>query len=218
MAHKSPQSRRRFIQQCLGTMALLPLQAWARNTQKQLAHPLPPGAISIDRFALKCTACQLCVQHCPSGVLVGSNFEKGLGPGKPTLHFATHRFCEYTCTTCIDICPVKALGEADLETKKTIKIGEAHLHLGDCVVIQRDTDCGACAEHCPTTALSMVPYRDGLTHPVLEPELCIGCGACVSICPHANRALKIEAFTEHQTAQLPEIKKQDDIKIDDFGF
>ncbi|NLB27575.1 MAG: 4Fe-4S binding protein [Clostridiaceae bacterium] len=38
--------------------------------------------------------------------------------------------------------------------------------------------CGACAEVCPTEAIS-----EGEEFYIIDAELCIDCGACVEVCP-----------------------------------
>ncbi len=41
-------------------------------------------------------------------------------------------------------------------------------------------NCGACAEECPTDAIS-----EGEEFHVIDPDKCIECGACASVCPVA---------------------------------
>lgn len=193
----------------------------AGNTEKKTElYPLPPGAVSLDRFKSKCTACQLCVNHCPTGVLKASLFENGLtGMMQPILKFDVEQFCEYECKTCIDVCPNDALVKLSLEEKKVTQIGEVQLILEECVLITDNEDCGACAEHCPTAALKMVPWKDGLTKPeIVNPEMCIGCGGCESICPTNKRAIFIARNEVHIEADKPKVEVQEEVEIDGFGF
>ncbi|MEG1649888.1 MAG: 4Fe-4S binding protein, partial [Rikenellaceae bacterium] len=78
--------------------------------------------------------------------------------------------------------------------------------------------CGACAEHCPTQAVRMIEYENGLTIPKINPEICIGCGACESICPVRPNAIYVVRNDIQITVKPPEIKESEDIKVDDFGF
>ena len=89
-----------------------------------------------------------------------------------------------------------------------------------CIVLTDGTDCGACDEHCPTKAITMVPYGDsGLFIPNMETELCIGCGACEYICPAVpDKAMVVHALAVHQIAAEPTLDKQEKVKVDDFGF
>lgn len=215
--------RRDFFKYSLSAIAVgvssHSLLATNKNIGRKL-YPLPPGAVSLDRFKSKCTACQLCVEHCPSGVLKPSTFENGLtGMMQPILKFDVEEFCEYECTTCIDVCPNNALIKLTVEEKKLTQIGLADLVFDHCVVKTKHEDCGACAEHCPTAAIKMLPWHNGLTRPkVTNPEVCIGCGGCESICPEAGKAMTVYRNETHQKAQIPTIEKQEDITIDGFGF
>ena len=81
-----------------------------------------------------------------------------------------------------------------------------------CVVVLDEESCGACAEHCPTGALDMVPYKDGLTIPKVIPELCVGCGGCEYICPvRPQRAVVVNGLRKQETATEPaKYRKRDE--------
>jgi ferredoxin len=65
----------------------------------------------------------------------------------------------------------------------------------------------------------MVPYKDTLTIPQIEPELCIGCGGCESICPvRPDRAIIIVPNKVHLKAELPPEEEKIEVKLDGFGF
>ena len=58
---------------------------------------------------------------------------------------------------------------------------------------------GLCVEQCEYGALKMVEMRvDGQDVPRVEvnPGLCVGCGACVPVCPH--RAIQVQGWTLEQ--------------------
>lgn len=216
-------SRRNFLKACAATLASSPIIAEATSlsaTNKKHLYPLPPGAVSLERFKSKCTACHLCVSHCPSQVIQPSTIENGLsGFMTPVLKYDVHKFCEYECTTCMDVCPNNALVKVPLEEKKLIQVGVARLIIEKCVVTMHDEDCGACAEHCPTGALQMVPYKGGLTKPeIVSEDRCIGCGGCESICPELKQAIYIERKLVHAKALPPTVEIQEDVDIQGFGF
>lgn len=183
-------------------------------------YPLPPGAVSLERFKSKCTACQICVNHCPSSVLKPSLFENGLtGMMQPILKFDVEQFCEYDCKRCIEVCPNDALIKMSIEEKKLTQIGKVELVFNECVVKTKHEDCGACAEHCPTAALKMLPWKHGLTRPkVVNLEICIGCGGCESICPETRKAMFVRRNNVHIKAEPPIVEKQEEVEIDGFGF
>lgn len=191
-----------------------------KSTTKQNLYPLPPGAVSLERFKSKCTACQLCITHCPSHVLQPSLFENGLtGMMQPILKFEVEQFCEYECKKCIDVCPNDALIKMSIEEKKLTQIGKVELVFSECIVHTEKEDCGACAEHCPTGALQMIPWKHGLTRPkVVNLAACIGCGGCESICPVTRVAMFVNRNEVQVKATPPTVEKQEKVEIDGFGF
>ncbi len=143
-------------------------------------HPVPAGAASIRHFALSCTACQLCVSECPSGILRPS-----LEPGsfmQPRMIF-TEGYCLPECTRCADICPAGAIRPIDTATKSVTQIGTATVNPDLCISAAYGQHCGNCARNCPTGAITMVDGENGNQRPTVNAELCIGCGKCEYVCP-----------------------------------
>jgi ferredoxin len=132
---------------------------------------------------------------------------------QPHLDFR-YGMCEFDCKNCSDICPNGALTPLSLEQKQRLQIGIAEYHRSRCVVPRDHTDCGACAEHCPTGAVHMIDWKDNLTIPKVEPELCIGCGACEHVCPvHPLRAITVTGVGEQRQAAVE--KDEPDNSTDD---
>jgi len=181
---------------------------------------MPPGAKSLERFNEHCTGCQLCVTKCPMQVLKPATLQYGItGITQPHLSFSTHVFCTYDCNICSNVCPTGALQPLSMEEKKLTQLGIASFRKHKCVVYTDEKDCGACSEHCPTQAVHMIPYKNGLTIPEVTEDLCIGCGACESICPaRPHKAIYVEGTTQQRKARKPSEAKKFDKKIDDFGF
>jgi ferredoxin len=167
----------------------------------------PPGAGNIARFNDLCTACHLCVSACPYGVLQPALLDYGLsGLLQPHLEF-TAGYCSYECNRCGEVCPTGALRPLELVAKQTVQLGVAHFIRDNCIVYTDHTACGACDEYCPTKAVHMVPYQDGLTIPHVRPGLCVGCGACENACPtRPHRAIYVEGHPVHQQARRPQAK------------
>ncbi len=181
---------------------------------------MPPGALNFDRFTSKCTGCQLCVSNCPGNVLKPAALQYGLsGFLQPRLDFDSG-MCEFECTACSNICPNGALVPLTVERKKRLQIGLTKYFHKRCVVVTDRTHCGACAEHCPTGAVHMVDWEEGLTIPEVRPELCIGCGACEYICPvKPDKAIIVSGNKKQVRAKVASIKQvTDHLKGKDFPF
>ncbi|MDK2963974.1 MAG: hypothetical protein PWQ29_1368 [Verrucomicrobiota bacterium] len=139
----------------------------------------PPGAGSAERFTSKCTACLLCVANCRGNVLLPPDSRNRF----VHLDYSVG-MCEFNCNACSQVCPTGAIRPLALEKKKLCRIGMAVFHPDVCIAVVEGTACGACAEHCPTGALRMVQEPgDPCPAPVLNEDLCIGCGNCSHPCP-----------------------------------
>lgn len=226
----STDSRRKSRRQFLATSAaigitapLLPSCLKISETDISKLSPItPPGSRSLKHFADKCTACHLCITHCPQQILKPAGFTFGVNYAfKPHLSFYGGAFCNYNCTVCSQVCPNGAIERITREEKKEIQIGVAKFNKESCVVYTYNSSCGACSEHCPTQAVRMEPYKDGLTIPHVYEELCIGCGGCESICPvRPVKAINVLANEVHGKATLPSEEEVEEIDLDalDWGF
>jgi ferredoxin len=175
----------------------------------------PPGSISLENFNDNCTACHLCVSSCPTQVLQPSFLEYGLlGIMQPRMDYKTS-YCNYDCTICTDVCPSGAIIGVNSESKKLIQIGKVSFIKDNCVVYTQNTDCGACAEHCPTKAVRMeLDEEVNKKAPVLTEKICVGCGACEFACPTVPyKAIYVEGNAVHLAAEKPEEEKIEE-KID----
>jgi len=188
-------------------------------------HPItPPGSGNIRRFQKRCTACHLCVTKCPTHIIRPAIADYGpSGFLQPVVSFE-HGFCNFDCVICSRVCPNLALISLDKEEKHRLQIGKVNFIKENCIVDSQQTNCGACAEHCPTGAVTMVPVgkpEDALTIPQIDPDLCVGCGACEYICPvRPFRAIYVDGNPTHLEAKpaFDPTLKQQEVKLDDFGF
>lgn len=144
----------------------------------------PAGAISLKNFESRCTACQLCVGKCPEKVLRPSTQLTSLM--QPYMAF-DEGYCRTACTRCSEVCPTGAIQHIDKEQKTAISIGHAVVLTENCI------GCGACARHCPSTAILMVEGK-----PAVNESKCLGCGACEYYCPaRPMTAIYVEGRERH---------------------
>lgn len=218
-------NRRRFITTIVSTSLLSTklladkvLHLGDKKHVKRTKPIMPPGAIDINKFSRQCTSCHLCVSKCPTQVIKPSLLEYGIGGiMQPMLDF-TNQFCNYDCTICADVCPTDALTSLPKETKHHTQIGRVQLYLENCIVYTDETSCGACSEHCPTQAVHMIPYKNYLTIPEINQEICVGCGGCEFICPALPwKAIFVQGISTHNTIEL-EFEQKKEIQLEDFGF
>ena len=198
----SQPSRRAFLTATAAVLGATALKAQEKTTDGGFAEILdkkvparnnticPPGSISLKHLQQHCTGCQLCVSECPNGVL---------RPSSDLLHMMVPEvsyergYCRPECIRCSDVCPAGAIikFKGDKEERQAVKastkIGTAHWIKENCVVLNDGVSCGACARHCPQNAIQMIPSdpndEKSPKIPVVNEELCIGCGACENLCP-----------------------------------
>ncbi len=162
---------------------------------------VPPGAVSLKNMASHCTGCQLCVSACPNGVLRPSTDLMTLMQPEASYEVG---YCRPECVRCSEVCPAGAIKLIDVAEKSSIQIGHAVWTRELCVPIKDGQECGNCARHCPSGAITMVPLDaddpKSLKIPVVNEELCIGCGACENLCPSRPlSAIHVEGHEVHRT-------------------
>lgn len=156
---------------------------FARIIDKQIPERqgriVPAGAGSIKDFYSRCTACGLCMSACPNKVLRPSTDLEHLM--QPTMSFEKG-WCRPECTACSDVCPSGAILKILPEQKTLIKTGTAKINTDLCLSATGKETCGSCTQHCPNGAIRLAGEA-GARIPVVNEELCIGCGACEYLCP-----------------------------------
>lgn len=143
----------------------------------------PPGSLSAQNMAKRCTACQLCVSQCPNDVLRPSTDLTTLM--QPVMSFE-RGYCRPECNRCAEVCPTGAIKPITLAEKSSTQVGHAVWVRKNCKSASGEATCDNCARHCPTGAIQMV-HIDGDENkpmiPAINEARCIGCGACENLCP-----------------------------------
>jgi polyferredoxin len=169
----------------------------------------PPGAVEERAFLERCIRCAECMKVCPNNALHPAFLEAGIeGIWTPIL-IARIGYCENSCVLCGQVCPTGAIQKITEKEKlgigvPPVKIGTAFYDKGRCLPWSMQTPCIVCEEFCPTSPKAIwvteveEPVRERkpgpngeppamttvkLQKPNVDPELCIGCGACEKVCP-----------------------------------
>jgi polyferredoxin len=217
-------SKREFLKSgivAFGTLPMLSFNSEGKPESYYSRGPVsPPGALSIEHLKENCIGCQLCISTCPTKVLQPAFLEYGFtGMLLPRMDNAVS-YCNYECIRCTEVCPTGALVPLTVEQKKSTQIGHVLFNKNICIVKTKEKSCGSCSEHCPTQAVYMVPYKNGLTIPETNISICIGCGACEHACPVKNPHVAIYVIPNptHKEAQKPVNRKVKAEESEEFPF
>jgi polyferredoxin len=178
----------------LGAGSALVLKATPTSAVPVPSLVRPPGSRREDDFLSRCVRCGECMKVCITGGLQPTLLEAGVEGIWTPLLVSRIGYCEYNCTLCGQVCPTSAIDRLSVEEKRKTVIGLAFVDPSRCIPFAQGTPCIVCEEHCPTPKKAIVfreqPGKGGapVRVPVVETELCIGCGICEYKCPVTDLA------------------------------
>jgi len=192
--------RRQVLAAALSGAALAPVLR-----AESPAHPLrPPGALAEPAFLARCVRCGECMKACPNNALQPAWSEAGVAGLWTPVVVPRIGYCAASCVICGTVCPTGAIWEFTGQEKgwdgdrrpdgaAPIRIGTAFYDRGRCLPWAMATECIVCEEWCPTSPKAIylrpaeVAAADGsaktMRQPYLDPQQCVGCGACEYACP-----------------------------------
>lgn len=162
---------------------------------------LPPGAVDVSAFNVKCVACGRCIEACRGGCLKASVSLRRLG--QPEMDFRKGPClsgCGYACAAA---CPTGALVYPGDLPHKDVHVGYAVWEKDLCIRTTDGVPCTACSRKCPVGAIHIV---EGF--PVVDKDACIGCGACEHVCPSRPMPAIVVEGLERQRVVRPMPREQ----------
>lgn len=207
--------RRRVIASITAGIVSVPFLRATAISKKEFINPKlirPPGSLNERDFLKRCVKCGECMKVCITNGLQPTLLEAGLeGIWSPIL-IPKIGYCEYRCTLCGQVCPTGAIRRLTLEEKAKVKIGLAMIDKGRCLPYAHGRPCIVCEEVCPTPKKAIwfkdVDFEDRngkvirLQQPVVDLELCIGCGICETKCPVIDKpAIYVTSIGESRSKE-----------------
>lgn len=145
---------------------------------------LPPGVTTPEHYLENCTRCYDCVAVCPHLALQVWRGDKSGFYGFPVI--VPRREPCYLCPDfpCITACPTDALQQQYAARP----LGTAVIDPSLCLAYNQGF-CQSCITNCPLSGRAIVPDPEG--RPVVNADICTGCGICTSVCPAEQPAIMI---------------------------
>jgi ferredoxin-type protein NapF len=173
--------RRFFLASGAGLLGAFLLPSLIKPARKSYLRA--PGSLPEERFSTLCLRCGSCIKSCPTGIL-----KHHMDPANifswmvPEIDFI-NGYCLEFCNTCSQVCPSGAISLFSKEAKNQLFIGFAEIDIKNCL-LSANKECDRCKVACTYDAIRIEPGDLALhMQPVVSEDKCVGCGACMLICP-----------------------------------
>lgn len=184
--------RRNIILSSFLALGSWPLFSLLQDKERPVIRP--PGSVNESKFVDKCINCGKCVKACPNNAIQLTLFEAGPeGIFTPQI-IPSIGYCEYSCNACTQVCPTGAIIPLTTKAKQNTPIGIAIIDKKACLPYTINSPCLVCEEHCPVPDKAIkIIEENNIGKPVIDTNLCIGCGICENKCP-ATPEVAIKVF------------------------
>jgi ferredoxin-type protein NapH len=168
-------TRRQFLQ--VAGVAVFGMALSAGERASGLAPKVlrPPGALPETSFKAVCNRCGRCIKVCPNMALQPMPLREGIDTFETPWIIPRQANCSL-CLECQIVCPTGAIERVPVEQ---VNMGKAVIDKDRCLAWSHSKDCFVCGEQC----LRLAIHLEGISNPVIQPDLCVGCGTCERNCP-----------------------------------
>ncbi len=177
---KTGHTRREFLKISAAAVAAASIYSLGRTVKTTKKILRPPGALDEDIFTSVCSRCGRCIKVCPNEALVPMPITEGIECYGTPYIIPRQAGC-VLCMACQEVCPTGAIARVSAEQ---VKMGTSAIDQKRCLSWSFDKLCFICGEQCPMLAIE----PDNMIRPIVDPDICVGCGTCESACPVEGEA------------------------------
>jgi ferredoxin-type protein NapF len=173
--------RRYLLMSGMGVLAGLAVPRLLKP--KTESHIQPPASVKESLFNSLCNRCGNCIKACPTGIIINRHdLNDIISLMTPEISYKSG-YCLEECNLCGRVCPTGAITLFDPEAKNLLFMGSADIRLENCLIVN-NKECIRCKESCKYNAIKFISGRNILNMiPEVDRRKCVGCGACMVICP-----------------------------------
>lgn len=174
-SNKNGFTRRQFLKLAGVFIIGILISIWGKASRIYKKVLRPPGALPESEFKAVCNRCGRCLEVCPNNALKLMPLSDGIDAFETPYIIARQANCSL-CLACQEVCPTGAIAKVPVEN---VNMGKATIDTSRCLAWSQGKDCFICGEQCLRVAINI----EGENKPVVQTDLCVGCGTCERNCP-----------------------------------